>query len=89
MFGVAMVDPYNIGGAVQEIRRTVDEYGIRGVFLRPNYVNNRKWSDPYYYDPLLTECEQLDLPVGFHEARRVYLPQHLARGTFDQANLRI
>ena len=50
------------------------EYGFRGIFIRPNHVNNKKWSDPYY-DPLWAECEKLNLPVGFHEAGRVYLPQ--------------
>jgi predicted TIM-barrel fold metal-dependent hydrolase len=65
MYGVAMVAPHDISGAIEEIRRTVKDYGFRGVFLRPNHVNNKKWSDPYY-DPLWAECERLDLPVGFH-----------------------
>ena len=74
MFGVTMVAPHDISGSIEEIRRTVKEYGFRGIFLRPNHVNNKKWSDPYY-DPLWAECEKLNLPVGFHEAGRVYLPQ--------------
>ena len=74
MFGIAMVAPHDISGAIEEIRRTVKEYGFRGIFIRPNHVNNKKWSDPYY-DPLWAECEKLNLPVGFHEAGRVYLPQ--------------
>jgi len=74
MFGVTMIAPHDISGAVEEICRTVQEYGFRGIFLRPNHVNRRKWSDPYY-DPLWAECEKLNLPVGFHEAGRVYLPQ--------------
>ena len=74
MFGVTMVAPHDISGSIEEIRRTVREYGFRGIFIRPNHVNNRKWSDPYY-DPLWAECEKLNLPVGFHEAGRVYLPQ--------------
>ncbi len=74
MYGVAMVAPHNIPAAVEEIRRTVKEYGFKGIFLRPNHVNGRKWSDAYY-DPLWAECERLNIPVGFHEAGRVYLPQ--------------
>ncbi|MBM2805229.1 MAG: Amidohydrolase [Deltaproteobacteria bacterium] len=74
MFGVAMVAPHDISGSIEEIRRTAKEYGFRGIFIRPNHVNNKKWSDPYY-DPLWAECEKLNLPVGFHEAGRVYLPQ--------------
>jgi predicted TIM-barrel fold metal-dependent hydrolase len=74
MYGVAMVAPHNINASVVEIRRTVKELGFRGIFVRPNHVNGRKWSDPYY-DPLWEECHNLDVPVGFHEAGRVYLPQ--------------
>ena len=74
MFGIAMVAPHDISGSIEEIRRTVQEYGFRGIFLRPNHVNNKKWSDSYY-DPLWAECEKWNLPVGFHEAGRVYLPQ--------------
>lgn len=74
MYGVAMVSPHNIKAAVDETRRTVKEFGFKGIFLRPNQVNGRRWSDPYY-DPLWAECERLGVPVGFHEAGRVYLPQ--------------
>src|SRR5436853_212944 len=42
--------------------------------LGPNHVNGRRWSDPYY-DPLWSECQKLGVPVGFHEAGRVFLPQ--------------
>ncbi|MGH7772874.1 MAG: amidohydrolase family protein [Candidatus Binatia bacterium] len=88
MYGVAMVAPHNIPAAVEEIRRTVEQYGFKGIFLRPNHVNGRKWSDPYY-DPLWAECERLDIPVGFHEAGRVYLPQpaiHQLIPTFSMFN---
>lgn len=74
MYGVTMVAPHDVTSAVQEIRRTVNEYGFRGIFMRPNHVNGKKWSDPYY-DPLWEECQKFNLPVGFHEAGRVYLPQ--------------
>ena len=73
MYGVTMVAPHDVSSAIEEIRRTVADYGFRGIFMRPNHVNGKKWSDPYY-DPLWEEC-QLNLPVGFHEAGRVYLPQ--------------
>jgi predicted TIM-barrel fold metal-dependent hydrolase len=74
MYGVAMVAPHNIAAAVAETRRTVEELGFKGIFMRPNHVNGRKWSDPYY-DSLWDECQRLNIPVGFHEAGRVYLPQ--------------
>src|SRR5688572_19409713 len=52
----------------------VKELGFRSVLVRPNHVNGRMWSDPYY-NPLWEECQKLGIPVGFHEAGRVYLPQ--------------
>lgn len=74
MYGVAMVAPHDVGAAVEESRRGVKELGFKGIFMRPNHVNGRRWSDPSY-DPLWEECQRLNVPVGFHEAGRVYLPQ--------------
>src|SRR5262244_1330904 len=74
MYGVAMIAPHDVTSAIDEIRRTVKNYRFRGIFMRPNHVNGKKWSDPSY-DPLWEECQRLNLPVGFHEAGRVYLPQ--------------
>jgi predicted TIM-barrel fold metal-dependent hydrolase len=74
MYGVAMVPPHDVGAAVEEARRAVEELGFKGIFMRPNHVNGRRWSDPHY-DPLWEECQRLNVPVGFHEAGRVYLPQ--------------
>lgn len=74
MYGAAMVPPHDVNLAVEETRRAVQELGFKSLFIRPNHVNSRSWSDPYY-DPLWAECERLDIPVGFHEGARVYLPQ--------------
>lgn len=74
MLCAAMVPPHDIEAAVDETNRTVRELGFRGIFMRPNQVNGRRWSDPYY-DPLWDACQSLDVPVGFHEAGRVYQPQ--------------
>ena len=74
MVCVAMVPPQNVEAAVAETRRTVTEKGFRGIFMRPNQTNGLCWSDPYY-DPLWEVCESLNVPVGFHEAGRVYQPQ--------------
>jgi len=61
---VTMVAPHDISGSIEEIRRTVKDYGFRGIFIRPNHVNNKKWSDPYY-DPLWAECEKLNYRWDF------------------------
>ena len=74
MYGAALVAPHDVASAVRETQRTVRELGFKGILMRPNHVNGRKWSDPYY-DPLWDECQRLGAPVGFHEAGRVFLPQ--------------
>jgi uncharacterized protein len=74
MYGAAIVAPHDVSSAVEETRRVVKELGFRSILMRPNHVNGRMWSDPYY-DPLWEECQKLGIPVGFHEAGRVYLPQ--------------
>jgi predicted TIM-barrel fold metal-dependent hydrolase len=39
---------------------------MKAIFLRPNIFNNRPWHDRYY-DPLWSVCQELNVPVGFHE----------------------
>ena len=88
MLCIAMVPPQNVEAAVAETKRTVNEMGFRGVFMRPNQTNGRCWSDPYY-DPLWDVCQSLNVPVGFHEAGRVYQPQpaiHQFIPTFSMFN---
>jgi len=74
MYGAGIVAPHDVSAAVEETRRCVKELGFRSVLVRPNHVNGKMWSDPYY-DPLWEECQKLNIPIGFHEAGRVYLPQ--------------
>jgi predicted TIM-barrel fold metal-dependent hydrolase len=85
LFGVAMVDPRDVGGAVTEIHRAVEDLGMVGAFLRPNPVLGRMWHHPDY-DPLWSACAQLDVPVCFHEAGAVPLPQ-VATDRFDRHSL--
>jgi len=74
MYGAAIVAPHDVSSAVEETRRIVNELRFKSILMRPNHVNGRMWSDPYY-DPLWAECQRLAIPVGFHEAGRVFLPQ--------------
>src|SRR2546430_4398711 len=66
MYGAAIVAPHDVSSAVEETRRIAKELGFRSILMRPNHVNGRRWSDPYY-DPLWSECQKLGVPVGFHE----------------------
>jgi predicted TIM-barrel fold metal-dependent hydrolase len=85
LFGVAMIDPRDIPGAIAELHRGVEELGMVGAFLRPNPVNGIMWHDPAY-DPLWSELEALDVPVCFHEAGAVLLPQ-VATDRFDHHSM--
>jgi predicted TIM-barrel fold metal-dependent hydrolase len=44
----------------------VTQLGMKAIFLRPNIYNDRPWHDRYY-DPLWAACQELNVPVGFHE----------------------
>ena len=74
LFGVAMIDPRDIPNAIQEARRCVEDYGFVGAFLRPNPVMGRMWHHEDY-EPLWSALEELGIPVCFHEAGAVSLPQ--------------
>jgi predicted TIM-barrel fold metal-dependent hydrolase len=67
MLGAGMVSVYDIADAVAETRRVVDDYGFKSIFLRSNVVNGKNWHDPYY-EPLWETLEELNVPLGFHEA---------------------
>ena len=67
MFGAGMISVYDIGHAVEETHRVVEELGFKAIFLRANVVNGKPWHDPYY-EPLWDALEKLDVPLGFHEA---------------------
>jgi predicted TIM-barrel fold metal-dependent hydrolase len=66
LLGAGMLSVYDVQDAVAEAKR-VAELGFRAVFLRSNIVNGHNWHDPYY-EPLWDTLEELDLPIGFHEA---------------------
>ena len=64
MLGLALIIPFDIDAAVEEIRRAHRE-GLRGVLLStaetglPLYLESR-------YDPLWATCSELELPVHMH-----------------------
>jgi predicted TIM-barrel fold metal-dependent hydrolase len=74
LFGVAMIDPRDVGGAIKEAERAIGELGFIAAFLRPNPVNGLPWHHATY-DPLWSTLEDLGVPVCFHEGASVLLPQ--------------
>lgn len=67
LLGAGMISVHDIDDAVKETHRVAEEFGFRSVFLRSNIVNGKNWTDPYY-EPLWNILEELNLPLGFHEA---------------------
>jgi len=67
LLGAGMISVFDIDDAVKESQRVVNELDFRAVFIRANVVNGRNWHDPYY-EPLWEVLEDLDIPIGFHEA---------------------
>lgn len=73
LFGAAAVSPHDVTTAVAEARRAVRELGMKAIFMRPNIVNRRPWHDASY-DPLWATCQELNVPVGFHETTGSRMP---------------
>ncbi len=67
LLGAGMISVYDIRSAVDETHRVVEKLGFRAVFVRSNIINGKTWHDPYY-EPLWDTLEQLNIPMGFHEA---------------------
>jgi predicted TIM-barrel fold metal-dependent hydrolase len=74
MLGAGMISVYDIADAVAETRRVVRELGFKSVFVRSNMVVGKPWHDPYF-EPLWDVLEELDIPIGFHEASGSMSPQ--------------
>jgi predicted TIM-barrel fold metal-dependent hydrolase len=72
MFGCGMVAPHDVGQAVAEARRCVQELGFKAVFLSPGTVNRKPWHHRDY-DPLWAECERLNVPICFHGGGQNFL----------------
>jgi len=91
MLGAGMISVYDIGHAVEEAHRVVEDLKFRAVFLRSNMVNGKPLHDPYY-EPLWRTLEDLGIPVGFHEASgswshqigELFMPNRAVRRVFSQ-----
>jgi uncharacterized protein len=62
--GTAALAQQDIDASVEELRRTVTEFGFVGASLLPN-VKGRHLGDRYYF-PLYAEAERLNVPICVH-----------------------
>lgn len=86
LVGVAVVAQADIGAALGEARRAVEELGFRAVMMRPNPVRGRGL-DHVYWKPLWSLLEELDVPVAVHEGTTGDLPQS-GRDRFENFAMR-
>ncbi|MBM3340878.1 MAG: amidohydrolase [Betaproteobacteria bacterium] len=74
----AQIAMHNIPAAVEEARRCVKELGAVAVIGTPNPVNGQHLHD-MACEPLWTELESLDVPIGFHPTGNSSLKDDAAR----------
>ena len=68
--GFAGADPHKGKVAVKELKRAVEELGLRGLKLLP-HLHQLFPNDPMYY-PLYEQAEALNLPVLFHAGNQFH-----------------
>jgi predicted TIM-barrel fold metal-dependent hydrolase len=65
LLGAGLLAPHDVGAAVDEVARCIDQLGFKTVFMLPGLVNGLSWHDRAY-DPIWRACEQRGVPVCFH-----------------------
>lgn len=65
LVGVALLPVQEIGEAVKELRRCVNELGMVGAVLPAVAAGGRLFSGPDFY-PLWEEAQRLDVPISTH-----------------------
>jgi uncharacterized protein len=70
--GVGAINRHAPEEMVPELQR-IAAFGWRAVVLRPNPIKGRLLSHPDY-EPFWSECERLDIAVGFHEGTHARVP---------------
>ncbi len=65
----ALITLHDVDLAVEEVRRAVNELGIRALSLCPEPINGKRIHDRYF-DPLWAEIEKLGVALCFHPPAR-------------------
>jgi len=71
--GIGMVPLQDVEASIAEMRRVVEDKGMKAVFFRPNPYNNRRLNDPAY-EPFWREAEELDCAVAIHGSFNSRMP---------------
>lgn len=70
---MALVPLMDIEASVVEVRRAVEQLGLKGVMIRPNPYAGRMLHDPAYA-PFWAELQRLGVPVAIHEGATGNIP---------------
>src|SRR6187402_2803081 len=81
----AQIAMHDIGLAVEETRRSVQELGAVAVIGTPNPVNGQHLHDEAV-EPLWEALEELDVPIGFHPTGNTSLKDDSGRRYVGHAN---
>jgi predicted TIM-barrel fold metal-dependent hydrolase len=81
----AQLAMHDVGSAVAEARRCVNELGAVAVIGTPNPVNGQHLHDEVC-EPLWNELEQLSVPIGFHPTGTTSLRDDAGRRYVGHAN---
>ncbi|MBI4280264.1 MAG: amidohydrolase [Armatimonadetes bacterium] len=65
LIGFCMVNPMHGPAAIEEIRRTLDGHGLRGIKLHPPLHGFYFADSPFVY-PVVEEAIRRDVPITFH-----------------------
>ena len=81
LFAAAMVPLQNMDFTIGELRRVANNYCFRGAFIRPMFLEERYFTNPYF-DPLWAELENLGLTAAIHPTPGLWNPEWTSHGPF-------
>tara|TARA_B100001123_G_scaffold293398_1_gene327013 strand:+ start:330 stop:1466 length:1137 start_codon:yes stop_codon:yes gene_type:complete len=86
--GVAMISLADIDGAVEEVKRAVQELGFWGISVHPDPIYGRILYDPEV-EPFWEECERQNVSVGIHGTSTGVTQDDIGRKLFSHPAGRI
>jgi predicted TIM-barrel fold metal-dependent hydrolase len=83
LFAAAMLPLQDMDLALGELQRVAKNKCFRGAFIRPMFVRDTYFTDPYY-DPLWSALETLGLTAAVHPTAGLWNPEWTSHGPFAE-----
>lgn len=83
LFAAAMLPLQDMDLALAELRRVAKNKCFRGAFIRPMFVRDTYFTNPYY-DPLWSALEMLGLAAAVHPTAGLWNPEWTSHGPFAE-----